>query len=69
LVDRLIAAVVPEDERPYIVTDKATVFDITTLDEGEIAERCAREYGIRPSHDELGYPLWRLAELLGGKQN
>lgn len=66
-IDRLIAAAVPVEERPYLVTDQATIFDITTLDETEIAERCMREYGSRPSRQELGYPLWHLAELLASR--
>jgi hypothetical protein len=67
LVDGLIAAVVPVDKRPYIVTDEATIFDLTTCSESEIIDRLAREYGTRPSHEELAYPLWRLAELLGSR--
>jgi len=65
LIDELIAAVVPSDERPIVITDLATIFDITTLDEAEVASRCEAHYGRRPSSEELSYPVWRLAEALG----
>jgi hypothetical protein len=67
-IDRIISALVSKDERPYIVTDDATIFDVTSLDESELVERCIREFGVRPTHDELSYPLWRLAELLGSRR-
>jgi hypothetical protein len=65
LIDELIGAVVPLDERPIVITDSATIFDVTTLDEAEVAQRCEARYGRRPTSTELGYPIWRLAQVLG----
>jgi hypothetical protein len=66
-IDEFLAGIVPSDERPFLVTDQATVFDVTTLDADEIAERCLRKYGFRPSPADLGLPLWQLVAKLRAK--
>jgi len=66
-IDEFLAAIVPSEVRPYLITDQATVFDVTTLDADEIAARCLREYGIRPSTGELALPLWQLVARLRAK--
>src|SRR2546428_1050753 len=63
-IDEFLEAVVPSDERPYIVTDIASVFDVTSLSADEIKERCVRTYGVRPAEENLGLPLWQLVERL-----
>jgi hypothetical protein len=63
-IDEFLDAVIPAEERPYIVTDLANVFDVTTLSADEIKERCLRIYGVRLSEEDLGLPLWKLVEHL-----
>ncbi|SRR6266550_3949601 len=63
-IDEFLDAVVPPDERPYIVTDLASVFDVTSLSADEIKERCLQTYGVRPSKEDLVLPLWKLVERL-----
>jgi len=63
-IDEFLDAVVPSEERPYIVTDKASVFDVTSLSPDEIKERCLNRYGVRLSDEDLVLPLWKLVERL-----
>lgn len=63
-IDEFLDHVVPNDERPMVVTDDASVFDVTTLDPEEIIARCVNFYGRGPSIEQLSLPLWKLVALL-----
>ena len=63
-IEEFLDHVVPDDERPMVVTDDASVLDVTTLDPEEITARCVNFYGRGPSIEQLSLPLWKLVALL-----
>lgn len=56
-------AVLDSDERPFVVTDEATVFDISGLDERELRRRITSVYYVSATVD-LHMPFWRLLDEL-----
>lgn len=60
-VERLLHVVCDDDEFPWFVSDEATIFDVTTLSEAEIAERIAAILGTVVTAADLKLPLWQLA--------
>jgi len=53
----------PED-RPWFVSDYATMYDIDAGDEDELVKRCLDYYGVdlQPSHLKL--PLWQALDYI-----
>jgi hypothetical protein len=55
-VEKLVRLVCDEDERPYFVSDEATLFDVCTSTPEVIADRLAAHYGRRVRLAELRLP-------------
>lgn len=55
-------AVFDADERPYFVSDAATLYDIFAGDEAELVERCFRRYGVRLTEQDFRLPVWQLLD-------
>lgn len=57
------AALDPE-ERPWFVSDAATVYDIYVGDEAELIEKCEQHYGVEINRSLFQVPLWQLLDYL-----
>jgi hypothetical protein len=56
------------DERPYFVSDEATLYDIFVGDEEELNDRCEAHYGVRLQASDFTIPLWRLLDELEARR-
>lgn len=61
--------ILDQEEIPCIVTDRATIFDISTLDDAELLTRIKINYGITLAQNDLSLPLWKLIDILSANSN
>jgi len=52
------------DEEPFLISDEATIWDISTSDADELLRRCSEAYSRSVSKDDLNQPLWKLVRQL-----
>ncbi|BAC88151.1 hypothetical protein [Gloeobacter violaceus] len=52
------------DERPFFVSDSATIHDIYMDDLGIVFEKCLKYYGIRLSEHMFSKPIWQVLDFL-----
>ena len=52
------------DEEPVLVSDEASILDVSTSSIEELTERCAKQYGKNLSPEDLKQPLWKLLRQL-----
>lgn len=64
----LFEAVLEPDERPWLISDEATMHDISLEDDAALIGRCERHYGAPVPPEHLGLPLWQLLDYLGGRR-
>ncbi len=53
-----------EFEQPYIVTDKACLYDIYLGDETELIIKIFGKYGLIIKQSDFKLPLWQLLDFL-----
>ena len=46
---------------PYLISDEATIFDVSGEGESELREAIRSAYGVSPASTDLRLPLWKLA--------
>ena len=63
-VAELLRHVCDKEELPYFVSDEATLFDVCTLAQEEIARRLASHYARSVQLAELRLPIWQLVDWL-----
>jgi hypothetical protein len=63
-VERFLRCVCGDDEFPWFVSDEATIHDICTLDDREIASRLLSAYGVAVEDEDLRRPIWVLVDRL-----
>ena len=56
------------DERPYFVSDEATLFDIIVGEEGQVIRRCEMHYGVKIGASEFEIPVWQLLDYLEARR-
>src|SRR5881398_2495792 len=64
LAQAFYEAVLDSGEHPYIASDEATTWDISTDDEASLIDRYQRHHGAELLHDHLALPLWKLLHYL-----
>ena len=52
------------DEEPLLVSDEATILDVSMSSEEELVARCSHCYGKTLSKEDLHQPLWKLLRQL-----
>ncbi len=52
------------EERPFFVSDCASIYDISPGDETEIVCRCKSHYGVTLTEKHLRMPLWKVLDFL-----
>jgi len=52
------------EERPYFVSDEATLHDIYVGDELEVIARCRRHYGVMLRSEQFALPVWKILDIL-----
>jgi hypothetical protein len=57
-------AVLDPEERPQIVSDEATLYDISSDDVADLSARCRQHYGVGLEPHHLQLPLWQLLDHL-----
>jgi hypothetical protein len=57
-------AVLDPEERPQLVSDEATLLDISSDDEAELSARCRQHYGVGLEPSDFRLPLWQLLDRL-----
>jgi len=62
-------AVFDEDERPYFVSDAATLYDIFAGEESDLVARCAKKYGIRLTENDFRVPVWKLLDSIQEREH
>ena len=63
-VERLLQIVCGDEEFPWFVSDEATVFDVCSLSEQEIASALSESYGRPVGLSQLRLPIWKLVDEL-----
>ncbi|HEV8574918.1 MAG TPA: hypothetical protein VGR43_09445 [Dehalococcoidia bacterium] len=61
-------AVLDLEERPWFVSDAATVYDIYAGDIDELRRRCGRHCGVWLELAWLEQPIWQLLDHLHGNR-
>ena len=51
-------------ERPWFVSDAATLWDIYVGDEAEFIDKCRRHYGVDLDPGKFRIPVWELIDYL-----
>ena len=64
LLNKLILTILDEDERPYFVSDRATLYDITIKNEDEIINLISEKYGVLIQKEHFQIPIWKLLDFL-----
>jgi hypothetical protein len=54
------------EERPRIVCDEATMWDVSMLAPADLLTRLSQHYHKSVSKDDLRLPLWKLLRQLNG---
>ena len=67
LLEEFINSVFDEEDRPYFVSDKATLYDLTCGDEKEIISRIERTFGISIMEEHFKLPVWELLDFISSK--
>ena len=67
--ERFYRRILVDEDAPWVVSDVATVLDLTTLAPAQIRERTLREYRVAVSEADLLLPFWQLLDLVeaGGR--
>lgn len=63
-LESFLDAVIDPDERPYFVSDEASVYDITLEEDSEVINKINQTYNVSLGSDWLGKPLWQLLDYL-----
>jgi hypothetical protein len=66
--EEFFRALLEAEERPYFVSDEATLYDIFVGDEAELNDRCEAHYGVRLKESDFKIPLWRLLDELEARR-
>ena len=59
-IHRFLDRVDPMDG-PYLISDQATIFDVSGEGESELREAIRSAYGVTPLSEDFRLPLWKLA--------
>lgn len=54
-----------DDDRPWFVSDEATVHDIYLGNEVDLVARCQEVYGVTVTAEDFRKPVWQLLDRLG----
>ncbi len=57
-------AILDPYEHPWLVTDEASLYDITLDDEEDLIKRISDYYGITIDKKFIGLPFWKLLDYL-----
>lgn len=63
-VEQLLRHVCDDEEFPWFVSDEATIYDVSTLSDGEIASRLESAYRVPIDPASLRLPIWKLLDKL-----
>jgi hypothetical protein len=55
------------DDRPFFVSDNASIWDVSGADADELLARISEHYSRTLSEDDLKQPLWKLIRQLNEK--
>lgn len=55
-------------DRPYFVSDEATLHDVFVGEEADIIARCEAHYGVKLGKTDFVTPVWRLLDELERKR-
>ena len=67
LLEEFINSVFDEEDRPYFISDKATLYDLTCGDEKEIIDRIDRTFGVSITEEHFKFPVWELLDFISSK--
>jgi hypothetical protein len=56
------------EDRPWFVSDEATLYDIYSDDETIVTEKCKKYYGVELQEEHLRSPLWKLLDFLAANR-
>jgi IS1 family transposase len=61
-------AILDSYEHPWLVTDEASLYDITLDEDDDLIERIYKFYGYKIESSQLSMPFWKLLDLLENKR-
>ena len=64
LANEFYDAIIDPEERPWLVTDEATLFDLTLEDESLLLSKIEKHYQVKVSQAQLKKPFWKLLDYL-----
>jgi hypothetical protein len=62
--EEFVGAVLDPEERPQLVSDEATLLDISSDEETDLSARCRQHYGVGLEPSDFRLPLWKLLDRL-----
>jgi len=68
LLEEFVNSIFEEEDRPYFVSDKASLYDISCGDEDEIIERIREVFGISITEEYFHWPIWELLDFISSKK-
>jgi len=63
-IEALLRAVCDDDERPWFVSNDASLYDVCSLETDEIVRRVKTHYGTTLQASDVGLPIWQLVDRL-----
>lgn len=68
LLEKFINLVFDEEDRPYLISDKASLYDITCGDENKIIERIKESFDVLITEEYFHLPVWELLDFISSKE-
>ena len=62
--EEFFRAVLDPEKQPRLVSDEATVRDLTSANDNDLIKRCLGHYGVLLEPKDFKIPLWRLLDDL-----
>lgn len=68
LLEQFVNSVFDEKERPYYISDKASLYDITCADEKKIINRIKITYGVSIVEECFNWPICELLDFISSEE-
>ncbi len=68
LVKEFYDAILDPYEHPWLVTDEASLYDITLDEDDDLIKRINEYYGVDVKKELLGLPFWQLLDYLNNNR-
>lgn len=61
-------AVMDPEDRPYFVSDEATLWAVVAGNEEDVIRRCEAHFGVKLSKSDFDIPIWRLLDAIKSRR-